>query len=195
TPARIAFTFVREDGREESPGLALVAAFFACLRAGQVAVPAPLPRRHGGPHFVALLKDADPALVLGTREAAPALAALLGSGEKGDGGGTERWGRRRGHARAGARVRAERLARCGRGPDRHDAWFAEAGLDSLAAMPAALELEQRTGLAVNAELLYEFPTVAQLAGHIEARRDPRRGAEHGAAGRQADAGAGGDGVK
>ncbi|WP_229429395.1 AMP-binding protein, partial [Massilia sp. ST3] len=117
TPARITFTFVREDGREESlgfgelaarvdalagglaalagpgerallpypPGLAFVVAFFACLRAGLVAVPVPLPRKHGGPHFAALLRDAGPALVLSTREAAPALAPLLGPGGKGEG--------------------------------------------------------------------------------------------------------------
>lgn len=112
-PARIAFTFVREDGRAESlgfgelaarvdalagvlaraaapgeralllypPGLAFVTAFFACLRAGLVAVPAPLPRRHGGErHLRALLVDADPALALATREAAPALAPALAGG-------------------------------------------------------------------------------------------------------------------
>ncbi|MBQ5950174.1 acyl carrier protein, partial [Massilia sp. ST3] len=90
-----------------------------------------------------------------------------------------------------------------------DTSFAEAGLDSLAAMPVALELEQRTGLAVNTELLYEFPTVAQLAAYIDARRNARRGAgperaceascepagEAGMRARQADAGADGDGVK
>lgn len=112
-PERIAFTFVREDGREESlrngelaarvdalagllareaapgeralllypPGLAFVTAFFACLRAGLVAVPAPLPRRHGGAaHLRALLVDADPALALAMREAAPILAAAMDGG-------------------------------------------------------------------------------------------------------------------
>lgn len=114
TPQRIAFTFVREDGREEtlrcgelaersqalagslaallpqgalqgdralllfSPGLEFVLAFFACLRAGLVAVPAPLPRRHGGAlHLRALLQDADPVLVLGTGDGASVLAPLL----------------------------------------------------------------------------------------------------------------------
>ena len=114
TPQRIAFTFVREDGREDtlrcgelaersealaaaltallpqqalqgeralllfSPGLEFVLAFFACLRAGLVAVPAPLPRRHGGAlHLRALLQDADPVLVLGTGDGASALAPLL----------------------------------------------------------------------------------------------------------------------
>lgn len=113
TPGRVAFTFVREDGREESldygelaarvdalagllaqaaepgeralllypPGLAFVTAFFACLRAGLVAVPAPLPRRHGGErHLRALLVDADPALALASREAGPALAGMLDGG-------------------------------------------------------------------------------------------------------------------
>jgi len=112
-PERIAFTFVREDGREESlrngelaarvdalagllareaapgeralllypPGLTFVTAFFACLRAGLVAVPAPLPRRHGGAaHLRALLVDADPALALAMREAAPILAAAMDGG-------------------------------------------------------------------------------------------------------------------
>ena len=112
-PDRIAFTFVREDGREESldygelaarvdalagmlaqaaapgeralllyaPGLAFVTAFFACLRAGLVAVPAPLPRRHGGErHLRALLVDADPALALAAREAGPALAPIMEGG-------------------------------------------------------------------------------------------------------------------
>ncbi|WP_312520079.1 AMP-binding protein [Massilia sp.] len=114
TPERVAFTFVREDGREESltcaelaarsealagalsdvvaggaprgeralllfaPGLDFVLAFFACLRAGLVAVPAPLPRRHGGEaHLRALLQDADPVLVLSTQDGAPALAPML----------------------------------------------------------------------------------------------------------------------
>lgn len=112
-PERVAFTFVREDGREESlvngelaarvdalagllareaapgeralllypPGLAFVVAFFACLRAGLVAVPAPLPRRHGGAaHLRALLVDADPALALAMREAAPLLAPAMDGG-------------------------------------------------------------------------------------------------------------------
>ena len=112
-PERIAFTFLREDGREESlnngelaarvdalagllareaapgeralllypPGLAFVTAFFACLRAGLVAVPAPLPRRHGGEgHLRALLVDADPALALAMRESAPSLAFVMDGG-------------------------------------------------------------------------------------------------------------------
>ncbi|WP_020654214.1 AMP-binding protein [Massilia niastensis] len=111
-PARIAFTFVREDGREESlsfgeldarvdalagalaslagageraallypPGLPFIVAFFACLRAGLAAVPAPLPRRNGGERLRALLDDADPVLVLSTRDTAPGLAAPLSGG-------------------------------------------------------------------------------------------------------------------
>lgn len=127
-PGRIAFTFVREDGREEHleagvlaaraealahvlathlathpgqhppaavpgraagaralllypPGLEFVVAFFACLRAGLAAVPAPLPRRHGGDgHLRMLLGDADPALVLSTRESLGALAPCLRGG-------------------------------------------------------------------------------------------------------------------
>ena len=112
-PERIAFTFLREDGREESlsngelaarvdalagrlareaapgeralllypPGLAFVTAFFACLRAGLVAVPAPLPRRSEGERRLrALLVDADPALALAMREAAPGLAFVMDGG-------------------------------------------------------------------------------------------------------------------
>ncbi|WP_229493589.1 AMP-binding protein [Massilia arenae] len=112
-PERTAFTFLREDGREESlsngelaarvdvlagqlareaapgeralllypPGLAFVIAFFACLRAGLVAVPAPLPRRNEGErHLRALLVDADPALALALREAAAGLAFVMDGG-------------------------------------------------------------------------------------------------------------------
>jgi len=110
TPERIAFTFVREDGRAESltcgalaarsqalaaalaalaapgqralllfaPGLDFVLVFFACLRAGLTAVPAPLPRRHGGQaHLRALLQGADPALVLATSDSAALLEPML----------------------------------------------------------------------------------------------------------------------
>ncbi|MET0209909.1 MAG: AMP-binding protein, partial [Burkholderiaceae bacterium] len=112
-PERLAFTFLREDGREESlsngelaacvdalagqlareaapgeralllypPGLAFVTAFFACLRAGLVAVPAPLPRRNEGErHLRALLVDADPALALALRQAVPGLAFVMDGG-------------------------------------------------------------------------------------------------------------------
>ncbi|MGF6273030.1 acyl-CoA synthetase (AMP-forming)/AMP-acid ligase II/alkylation response protein AidB-like acyl-CoA dehydrogenase/acyl carrier protein [Massilia sp. UYP11] len=112
-PERIAFTFLREDGREESlsngelaarvdalagllaqeaapgeralllypPGLAFVTAFFACLRAGLVAVPAQLPRRHEGERRLrALLLDADPALALAMHDAAPGLAFVMDGG-------------------------------------------------------------------------------------------------------------------
>ena len=47
--------------------------------------------------------------------------------------------------------------------------FTEAGLDSLAAMPVALELERQTGLPIGSELLYEYQTVSQLAAYIDAR--------------------------
>ncbi len=112
-PERIAFTFVRDDGSDDSlttgelvsrvealagmlagearpgeralllypPGLAFVVAFFACLRAGLVAVPAPLPRRQAGEGALrALLLDADPALALSTRDALPALAGVMEDG-------------------------------------------------------------------------------------------------------------------
>ena len=115
-PERIAFTFVREDGREESlsagellaraergaaalaalaaraapgeralllypPGLPFVVAFFACLRAGLAAVPAPLPRRSGGDaRLRTLLDDAAPRLVLAPRDLLPGLARSLRPG-------------------------------------------------------------------------------------------------------------------
>ena len=47
--------------------------------------------------------------------------------------------------------------------------FSDAGLDSLSAMPVALELERQTGLAINSELLYEYQTVAALAAYLGAR--------------------------
>ena len=46
-------------------GLDFIAAFFGCLYAGAIAVPAPLPaHRRGWPRFAALAKDADAALAL-----------------------------------------------------------------------------------------------------------------------------------
>jgi acyl-CoA synthetase (AMP-forming)/AMP-acid ligase II len=63
------------------PGLGFVVAFFACLRAGLVAVPAPLPRRQAGEGPLrALLLDADPALALSTRDALPSLAGVMEDG-------------------------------------------------------------------------------------------------------------------
>ena len=59
--------------------------------------------------------------------------------------------------------------------------FAEVGLDSLSAMPVALELERQTGMTINAELLYEYQTVAQLAAYLDARRAAGT-AQEGAAG-------------
>ncbi|WP_314445251.1 acyl carrier protein, partial [Massilia timonae] len=59
--------------------------------------------------------------------------------------------------------------------------FAEVGLDSLSAMPVALELERQTGMTINAELLYEYQTVAQLAAYFDARRAAGT-AQEGAAG-------------
>ncbi|RNF28049.1 hypothetical protein NM04_25270, partial [Massilia aurea] len=64
--------------------------------------------------------------------------------------------------------------------------FAEVGLDSLSAMPVALALERQTGMAINAEILYEYQTVAQLAAYLDARRAAgavqERVAQNGAAG-------------
>lgn len=63
------------------PGLAFVTAFFACLRAGLVAVPAPLPRRaEGDARLRALLDDAAPLLALGPREVLAGLAPNLRQG-------------------------------------------------------------------------------------------------------------------
>ncbi len=59
------------------PGLAFVTAFFGCLYAGAVAVPALPPRpRRTDPRLSAILRDARPRLILTSADLLPALAAL-----------------------------------------------------------------------------------------------------------------------
>jgi acyl-CoA synthetase (AMP-forming)/AMP-acid ligase II/alkylation response protein AidB-like acyl-CoA dehydrogenase/acyl carrier protein len=60
-----------------------------------------------------------------------------------------------------------------------DAWtvdtpFSDLGIDSLASVPLALEIEQASGAPVSAELLYDYPTVRALAAYVDERRDERR---------------------
>ncbi len=51
-----------------------------------------------------------------------------------------------------------------------DTPFSELGIDSLASVPLALEIEQASGVPVSAELLYDYPTVRLLAGYIDEQR-------------------------
>ena len=61
------------------PGLDFVAAFFACLRAGAVAVPVvPPSRRRGWNRLTSVVADARPAAILAT----PSLAELVGSADE-----------------------------------------------------------------------------------------------------------------
>ncbi|QOL48096.1 AMP-binding protein [Massilia litorea] len=60
-----------------------------------------------------------------------------------------------------------------------DAWtvdtpFSDLGIDSLASVPLALEIEGASGVPVSAELLYDYPTVRALAAYIDAQRDEQR---------------------
>nr|WP_267498746.1 AMP-binding protein [Massilia sp. IC2-278] len=57
-----------------------------------------------------------------------------------------------------------------------DASFGDLGIDSLASVPLALEIEAASGVRVGAELLYDYPTVRALAAYIDAQRDERRDA-------------------
>ncbi|MFC5479214.1 AMP-binding protein [Massilia suwonensis] len=60
-----------------------------------------------------------------------------------------------------------------------DTPFSDIGIDSLASVPLALEIEQAGGVPVSAELLYDYPTVRALAAYIDERRDEQRQAAHG----------------
>ena len=51
-----------------------------------------------------------------------------------------------------------------------DTPFSDLGIDSLASVPLALEIEQASGVPVSAELLYDYPTVRLLAGYIDEHR-------------------------
>lgn len=55
-----------------------------------------------------------------------------------------------------------------------DASFGDLGIDSLASVPLALEIEAASGVRVGAELLYDYPTVRELAAYIDAQRDAQR---------------------
>lgn len=57
-----------------------------------------------------------------------------------------------------------------------DTSFGDLGIDSLASVPLALEIEAASGVNIGAELLYDYPTVRALAGYIDALRDTLRGA-------------------
>lgn len=54
-----------------------------------------------------------------------------------------------------------------------DSSFADLGIDSLASVPLALELETASGVRIGAELLYDYPTVRELAAYIDSQRDTR----------------------
>jgi alkylation response protein AidB-like acyl-CoA dehydrogenase/acyl carrier protein len=56
------------------------------------------------------------------------------------------------------------------GPIGYDTPFIELGMDSLASVPIAMELEQQTALPIAPELLYDYQTVNALAGYIDAQR-------------------------
>lgn len=55
-----------------------------------------------------------------------------------------------------------------------DTPFGDLGIDSLASVPLALELEAASGVRIGAELLYDYPTVRDLAAYIDAQRDAQR---------------------
>jgi acyl-CoA synthetase (AMP-forming)/AMP-acid ligase II/alkylation response protein AidB-like acyl-CoA dehydrogenase/acyl carrier protein len=55
-----------------------------------------------------------------------------------------------------------------------DTPFSDLGIDSLASVPLALEIEGASGVPVSAELLYDYPTVRALAGYIDQLRDELR---------------------
>jgi acyl-CoA synthetase (AMP-forming)/AMP-acid ligase II/alkylation response protein AidB-like acyl-CoA dehydrogenase/acyl carrier protein len=52
----------------------------------------------------------------------------------------------------------------------YDTPFTEIGMDSLATVPIALELEQQTALPIAPEVLYDYQTVNALAAYIDSRR-------------------------
>lgn len=53
-----------------------------------------------------------------------------------------------------------------------DVPFTELGIDSLASVPIALELERKTALPIAPELLFDYQTVNALADYIDGRREP-----------------------
>ncbi|TFW31815.1 hypothetical protein E4O92_12335 [Massilia horti] len=61
----------------------------------------------------------------------------------------------------------------GTAPDTPVDWdtpFADMGMDSLATVPIALELQELTALPIAPELLFDYPTVNALAAYIDSRR-------------------------
>jgi alkylation response protein AidB-like acyl-CoA dehydrogenase/acyl-CoA synthetase (AMP-forming)/AMP-acid ligase II/acyl carrier protein len=56
------------------------------------------------------------------------------------------------------------------GPIGYDTPFTELGMDSLASVPIAMELEQQTALPIAPELLYDYQTINALAAYIDAQR-------------------------
>ncbi|HBZ07815.1 MAG TPA: hypothetical protein DEP03_16110, partial [Massilia sp.] len=71
-----------------------------------------------------------------------------------------------------------------------DTSFGDLGIDSLASVPLALELETASGVPIGAELLYDYPTVRELAAYIDIQRDSQRDSQRGGAPAPATAGAG-----
>jgi acyl carrier protein len=55
-----------------------------------------------------------------------------------------------------------------------DTPFTSLGMDSLATASISFELEERTGLAIIPELLYDNQTVSQLAAFIDSRLGTRQ---------------------
>ncbi len=58
-----------------------------------------------------------------------------------------------------------------------DTPFSDLGIDSLASVPLALEIEQASGVPVSAALRYDCPTVRLLAGYIDQQRAEQRAHE------------------
>jgi alkylation response protein AidB-like acyl-CoA dehydrogenase/acyl carrier protein len=65
-------------------------------------------------------------------------------------------------------LRSEGAGECE--PIGYETPFTELGMDSLATVPIALELEQQTALPIAPELLYDYQTVNALAAYIDTRR-------------------------
>ena len=72
-----------------------------------------------------------------------------------------------------------------------DTSFGDLGIDSLASVPLALELEAASGVPIGAELLYDYPTVGALAAYIDDQLDAQRQALRAAHPGTAPAGQGG----
>lgn len=53
-----------------------------------------------------------------------------------------------------------------------DATFAQMGLDSATSAYFIVELEEWLGVELEPELVFEYPTIADLARHIVARQTP-----------------------